>query len=327
MMESWSGEKGLFVDVLPQVSVLLPTFEQCHFIRCALAGLLAQTLSDWEAIIIDDGSRDDTAQALLPYLADRRVHYRKLPFNRGLGHALNLAMDAARAPLLTYLPTDDLFFPDHLHTLTECLRAAPDAVLAYSGVRHHYKRHAAGQIPGYSLQLVQCMQRATRLRWSTRDELESDDLERLYWERLRTSGRFVSAGGLSCEWVEHAGQRHKRMREPFGGINPFRQHYRVTEPLRLQNSVGNEHEQLKCGRPSGLSFQIRFGRGLNPDSASPSKPHRETPPFRPGYSLRTALKGGVSTGVSLRSSDAVPRHARARANCPGQGRPENPARW
>jgi hypothetical protein len=76
-----------------------------------------------------------------------------------------------------------------------------------------------------------------------RDELESDDLERLYWARLRELGTFDATGIVTCEWVDHPQQRHKLMREPVGGINPFRQHYRVTTPLRFHTTVGNLHDE------------------------------------------------------------------------------------
>src|SRR5438067_12903441 len=96
------------------VSVLMPTFEQAHFIGRALAGLQAQTLACWEALIVDDGSCDDTESAVAPWLADPRIRYLRLPHNEGLGRALNIAMDASRAPLLAYLPSDDVLYPEHL---------------------------------------------------------------------------------------------------------------------------------------------------------------------------------------------------------------------
>ena len=73
----------------PSVSVLMPTYEQSCFIERALDSLLAQTLVDWEAIIIDDGSRDGTGQLLARYTDDIRIRYFRLPENQGLGHALN----------------------------------------------------------------------------------------------------------------------------------------------------------------------------------------------------------------------------------------------
>ncbi|AKJ27412.1 glycosyltransferase family 2 protein [Caldimonas brevitalea] len=228
----------------PSISVLMPTYQQAQFIARALDSLQAQSLTDWEAIIVDDGSQDGTAQAVLPFLSDPRIHYHKLERNTGLGAALNNALDRARAPLIAYLPSDDVYYRDHLASLHAALAAAPDAVLACSGVRHHYNRQAEGQIPGYPLQLVQCLHRKTEARWVARDALESDDLERLFWGRLRASGRVVGTEQVTCEWVDHPLQRHKLMQEPVGGINPFRQHYRVDQPLRFHTTVGNLMDEV-----------------------------------------------------------------------------------
>ncbi|MES2899965.1 MAG: glycosyltransferase family 2 protein [Pseudomonadota bacterium] len=224
---------------LPQVSVLIPTFEQSRFIARALDSLLAQSLCDWEAIIVDDGSRDDTPGAVRPYLEDRRIRYMRLAHNSGLGNAINVAMAHAAAPLLAYLPSDDVYYRDHLQQLADALQGQSDAMLAYAGVRHHYNRYAVGQVEGAPLQLVQCMHRNTGTRWVTREELESDDLERLFWQRLRGEGAFVGTSAVSCEWVDHPAQRHKIMQEPLGGINPFRLFYRVSEPLIFHTTTGN----------------------------------------------------------------------------------------
>ena len=230
---------------MAQVSVIMPTFEQCHFIRRALDSLMGQTLANWELIVVDDGSQDATAAALQPYLADPRVRCLHLAHNRGLGQALNEGLARALAPLVAYLPSDDVYYRDHLQQLCDCLAANPQAVLAYSGARYHYSRMAGGQIPGHALQLVQCMHRRTALRWSVRDEIESDDLERLFWSRLRTEGGFAGSGMVSCEWVDHPMQRHKLMQEPVGGINPFRRHYRVGQPLRFHSTVGNAIDEVE----------------------------------------------------------------------------------
>jgi hypothetical protein len=247
---------------LPSVSVLMPTFEQTRFIRRALDSLQAQVLTDWEAIIIDDGSRDTTAETVSTYLSDPRIRYFRLDENTGLGHALNEGLARARAPLVAYLPSDDVIYCNHLASLKTCLDEGKDTVLAFSGVRHHYNREAAGEIPGYPLQLVQCMHRLTEQRWVERDDLESDDLDRLYWTKLRSLGTFVSTGNVSCEWVDHPQQRHKIMREPAGGLNTFRSHYRVSAPLRYRSSVGHaidEVEQYRAMRERPATPRARGG--------------------------------------------------------------------
>jgi hypothetical protein len=223
----------------PSVSVIIPTYEQSRFIARALDSLQAQILTDWEAIIVDDGSRDATAEVVSAYQDDRRIRFYRLPENQGLGHALNEGVAKAKAPLIAYLPSDDVYYRDHLQSLKACLERQAEAVLAYSGLRHHYNREASGQLAGFPLQLVQCMHRKTEARWIERAELESDDLERLYWTLLRPFGIFAGSGSITCEWVSHPMQRHKIMQEPEGGINTFRSHYRVKAPLRFHTSVGH----------------------------------------------------------------------------------------
>lgn len=228
----------------PRVSVLIPTYEQDAFLPRALASLFAQSLAGWEAIVIDDGASDATREALAFWDEDPRLRIVRHERNEGLGRALNAGIERAQAPIVAYLPSDDVLYRDHLAQLCAALDAHPEAVLAYSGLRHHYNRSAEGPVPGSWLQLVQCAHRLCSARWVERGELESDDLERLFWRRLRAFGAFVGTGQVSCEWVDHPQQRHKLMQEPTGGINPFRQHYRVDVPLRFHSSVGNAVDEV-----------------------------------------------------------------------------------
>ncbi|MDB5791289.1 MAG: glycosyl transferase [Massilia sp.] len=228
----------------PRVSVLMPTYEQAAFLPRALESLAAQSLRDWEAIVIDDGSGAATREALDPWRDDPRVQYVRNERNEGLGRSLNIGLERAAAPLVAYLPSDDVYYRDHLARLCAALDSQPGAVLACSGLRHHYNRSAPGQLADGWLQLVQCLHRRNAARWIERGEFESDDLEQLFWRGLRAHGEFVGSGIVSCEWVDHPAQRHKLMQEPLGGINPFRQHYRVAAPLRFRSSVGNAIDEV-----------------------------------------------------------------------------------
>jgi hypothetical protein len=243
----------------PRVSVLMPSYGQAHFIARALDSLLAQSLPDWEAIIVDDGADQATRAAIAPFLADRRMRCLRRVRNGGLGAALNMGLAAARAELVAYLPSDDVMYRDHLARLVGCLADNPDAVLAFSGLRHHYNRYADGQLAGSWLQLVQCLHRATALRWTERAVVESDDLERLFWGQLRALGPFAATGQVSCEWVDHPMQRHKLMQEPVGGINLFRQYYRVAGPLRFHTSCGNAIDE-------SAQFHVERARRATPAS-------------------------------------------------------------
>ncbi len=239
---------------MPLVSVLMPTYKQEAFIARAIESLLAQEFTDWELLIIDDGSPDETEQRAAPFFNDPRIHYDRLAENIGLGAALNQGLERASGQFIAYLPSDDVYYAAHLRSLIGTLEANPDAVLAFSHVRHHYNRAAPGQIPDYALQLVQVMHRKPPHRWLERRELVTDDLERMLWAKLRPVGEFVNTGELTCEWVDHPRQHHKIVREPVGGIMPYRQYYNVKGPLRFHTTVGNfidEGQQYarSIGRP------------------------------------------------------------------------------
>jgi hypothetical protein len=254
----------------PQVSVLMPTYDHAAFIGRAIESLFAQRFSEWELIVLNDGSPDETGAAVQPYLvnassnsrADARLHYHTLERNVGLGAALNRALRLARAPLIAYLPSDDAYFPDHLASLVACLNDHPHAVAACSGIRHHFNKSAPGPISGSWLQLAQVMHRRTPDLWTERAELVTDDLGRMYWSKLEARGDFVGTGEVTCEWTDHPLQRHKLLREPAGGLNPYRTRFRVAEPLRMHSSIGNFCDEVELYR----SFRERPDTPQAPDS-------------------------------------------------------------
>ena len=233
-----------------RVAVLVPVHDQAAFLGRALASLRDQQLTDWEAVVLDDGSRDDPLAAAGPFLGDHRVRWLAWSGNRGLGATLNAGLEATSAPVVAYLPADDVWDPGHLASLCGALASHPQATLAASGVRHHDGRVSDAGPPGHGLQLVQVAHRRTAQRWTERAELESDDLGRLLWDRL--TGH-VGTGAVTCEWTDHPGQRHKAIRESFdGGLNVFRSRYRVAEPLRLHST------------DRGLTDEVARYAGLRP---------------------------------------------------------------
>jgi glycosyltransferase involved in cell wall biosynthesis len=243
-------------ELKPRVSVIMPAFNQADFICRALESMREQTLTDWELIIIIDGPQDETYQVIEPYLADSgdsRILPPLLGSNKGLGAALNEGIASANAPLIAYLPADDSYFPEHLSSLADLLESDPGSVMAYSGVQHHGEQRTVRQIEGYPLQLVQVMHRRVPEQWVERDELTTDDLERMFWSSLRRRGNVMSSGHVSCIWFDHPLQRHKVIREDLGddkdpyrngGLNPYRARYNVRQPLRFHSSAGNYYDEV-----------------------------------------------------------------------------------
>jgi glycosyltransferase involved in cell wall biosynthesis len=111
------GEPGL-------VSVIIPTFNRAHLIAETLDSLLAQTFENFEAIVVDDGSRDDTRAVMARY-ADRRVQYFHKE-NGGLSSARNFGLARARGEFIAFLDSDDLWLPWKLAVQAEVFRRLPD---------------------------------------------------------------------------------------------------------------------------------------------------------------------------------------------------------
>ncbi len=218
-----------------RISVLMPVYAQAAFMPRAIGSLLDQDMTDWELVVVDDGSPDDVAAAIAPIDGDRRIAVHRLPENRGLGAALNEGLARSSAPLVAYLPSDDVLRADHLSALAGALED-PAVVLARARCR---------PAPP-SLQLVQVMHRRTEDRWTERDELESDDLELLFFNRLRERGGEVRIDRVTCEWTQHPAQRHRAFASRCdGGLNVFRSRYRVGRPLRFHSSDGGHVDEVR----------------------------------------------------------------------------------
>jgi hypothetical protein len=227
----------------PRVSIVLPVHDRETFVARAAASVLAQRYGAWELVVVDDGSTDGTVAALASVLTDPRARLVRMPGNRGLGAALNAGLAEAKGELVAYLPSDDLWYHDHLSVLVETLDANPDAVLAFAGVRHHYDRESLEPLQD-GLQLVQVVhRRVPGFRWLERDELVTDSLGWMGLDALGEHGSFVVGGRVTCEWVDHPGQLHKLLREPVGGIAPFRRRYRIGRPMVFHSTAGDRIDE------------------------------------------------------------------------------------
>lgn len=114
----------LLSDRAPRVSVIIPTYNRARLIGAAVESVLAQTCQDFEIIVVDDGSTDDT-RAVVADFTDARVTYYYQP-NAGGGAARNLGAQLSRAPYLFFLDSDDLIFGDAIAELLGAADAYPE---------------------------------------------------------------------------------------------------------------------------------------------------------------------------------------------------------
>lgn len=105
------------MSATPKVSVITPAYKAARYIGQAIESVQAQTLTDWEMIIVDDASPDETAAVVERYLDDPRIKLIRSERNRGECGARNLALEAAQGEWVAPLDADDWFAPQRLERL------------------------------------------------------------------------------------------------------------------------------------------------------------------------------------------------------------------
>lgn len=115
------------------VSVVIPTYNHARYLPDAINSVLAQTFDDWEALIIDDGSTDNTREVAAQF-TDPRISY-IYQENRGLSGARNTGLAVAQGELIALLDADDQWMPGFLARMVNELNNHPDAAAAYCGFR------------------------------------------------------------------------------------------------------------------------------------------------------------------------------------------------
>ena len=118
---------------MPFITVVMATFNRGRLISRAINSLLAQTFEQWELIIIDDGSKDNTAEIITPFLGYTNILYRYFT-NGGVAVARDRGCALARGRYITFLDSDDEYLPDHLETRATILSAKPATELLHGGV-------------------------------------------------------------------------------------------------------------------------------------------------------------------------------------------------
>lgn len=112
------------------VSVIIPTYNHAQYVVAALESVLGQTLQPDEIIVVNDGSPDDTAERLRPFVESGRIRYIEQR-NSGQGAARNRGLDEAHGKYIAFLDDDDRWPEDKLRWQVESLERHPQAALVY----------------------------------------------------------------------------------------------------------------------------------------------------------------------------------------------------
>lgn len=116
----------------PAVSVVIPTHDRLRYLRDAVASVRAQTVDDWELVVVDDGSRDGTG-AYLEGLADGRVRVLERAHTGNVAAVRNVGIREARGEWVAFLDSDDRWRPRKLERQLAALEGDPRALWSYTG--------------------------------------------------------------------------------------------------------------------------------------------------------------------------------------------------
>jgi glycosyltransferase involved in cell wall biosynthesis len=144
----------------PLVSIILCTYNRAHLVKRAIASVLTQSYRNWELIIIDDGSTDDTSQVVMPVVkSDPRFTY-FYHANQGLARSRNIGITLASGEYTTFLDSDDEYRENHLSIRIKAMEKKPPPALIYGGIEYvgppENQLTPDAQRPGRKIHLSKC---------------------------------------------------------------------------------------------------------------------------------------------------------------------------
>ena len=114
---------------MPLVSVVIPTYNRANLISETIDSVISQTFADYEIIVVDDGSQDETQAVLAKYEGSVRLITQK---NQGTAEARNAGIRASKGEYLAFLDSDDLWLPNKLAQQMEIFSQSPNTLWCYS---------------------------------------------------------------------------------------------------------------------------------------------------------------------------------------------------
>ncbi|MCG3154499.1 MAG: hypothetical protein DKINENOH_01093 [bacterium] len=121
----------------PLVSIIIPTYNYGHFIAQTLDSVLEQTFQDWECLIVDDGSTDETFQVVKRCLdKDKRFRYHAHQSNQGLSAARNTGLKESKGKYIQILDADDVLEKRKIEIHATYLENHPEVDIVYGNVRY-----------------------------------------------------------------------------------------------------------------------------------------------------------------------------------------------
>ncbi len=246
----------------PIVTIVIPTFNRADFLKESIHSVLSQTFTDFELIVVDDGSTDHTEEVVREF---SKVRYVACTENSGVSHARNLGIGMARGRYICFLDSDDLWIKNKLETQILWMESHADCQVCYTdeiwirkGVRvnpMNKHRKYSGDIFSHCLPLCIVSPSSVLMRSSLFDEvgLFDEDLpvceDYDLWLRisLKHPVHFIEE-----KLIVKQGGHEDQLSTKYWGMDRFRVY--VLEKLLKESSLNAERQGLvldtliqKCG--------------------------------------------------------------------------------
>lgn len=209
-----------------KVSIIMPVFNTAEFIAESIQSIQRQTLTDWELLVIDDGSTDNSRSIVQSFAGeDHRIRMIALPQNVGPAQARNQGLAKASGRYIAFCDSDDCWLPEKLSIQLAFLKVSQNAVVCTGYARMNEKGILTGQI----LTPPQCFG-YDRLLWKNPIGMSTVLIDRSRLPQLRLPD--LPRRHDYALWLELAQQDIV-----FGGINTVLVHYRVRRRSVSSNKI------------------------------------------------------------------------------------------
>ena len=235
---------------LPTVSIIIPTFNRAKLLPRALESVRAQTVADWEIVLIDDGSTDETERVAAEYgrtLGPRLVYHRQK--NQGASAARNRGLELSRGRFVAFLDSDDEYLPTKLERQLALFELRPELGLVYSdyayvdlaGTQHPSALDTchtlARQVPTELVAPGLYVCRSSLLDWLLREYFIATIVGMVRREVLGSEIRFPNELSYAEEWLFYL-QVAQRCRAGFVD-EPLAVHHHLTGSLARTDTHRN----------------------------------------------------------------------------------------
>jgi glycosyltransferase involved in cell wall biosynthesis len=120
------------MQTAPKISIIMPTYNRAHLFAETIVSIRNQTFTNWELLIMDDGSDDDT-EGIIAQIEDKRIQFYKTARTGYVSKLKNIAIKKARAELIAFIDSDDLWAPTKLQKQLDAMEQYPEAGFCLTG--------------------------------------------------------------------------------------------------------------------------------------------------------------------------------------------------